>query len=162
MRQTPLLMDTQAMSDVVKTLAALGVGYLLGYLVVPLAGSHPVLSGYPGALLGALGVSFSDPAQVLEILLGHRGRGHFLDTSVGSGLVQFQACVFTVDLGQLNIPQRGLFPWLSGYAKVESPAPPENLSSAMIGENRGQERSIFSCCDGENHVVCVCEKRLAL
>src|SRR5829696_1871373 len=50
---------------------------LLGYLVVPLAGGHPVLSRYPGTFLSALGVSLSDPAQVLEIRLGHRGRGHF-------------------------------------------------------------------------------------
>src|SRR5215208_1181252 len=66
---------------------------LLGHLVVPLAGGDPVLSRYPGAFLGAPGVTLGDPAQVLEILLGHRGRGHFLDTSVGSGLVRFQ--IFT-------------------------------------------------------------------
>src|SRR5215211_9473826 len=67
---------------------------LLGYLVVPLAGGHPVLRGYPGALLSALGVSLGDPAQVLEIRLGHHGRGHFIDTSVGSGLVQLQTCTY--------------------------------------------------------------------
>src|SRR5215216_7452042 len=66
---------------------------LLGYLVVPLAGGYPVLSRYPGAFLSALGVTLSDLAQVLEIRLGHHGRGHFIDTSVGSGRVQFQ--IFT-------------------------------------------------------------------
>src|SRR5215204_1652987 len=66
---------------------------LLGYLVVRLAGGDPVLSRYPGALLGTLGVSLGDPSQVLEILPGHHGRGHFIDTSVGSGLVQLQ--IFT-------------------------------------------------------------------
>src|SRR5215217_945575 len=76
---------------------------LLGYLVVPLAGGHPVLRGYPGALLGALGVALSDPAQVLEIMLGHGGRGHLIDTSVGSGLVQFQTRVLTAYPAQLNI-----------------------------------------------------------
>src|SRR5215218_2241259 len=70
-----------------------GPSDLLGYLVVPLAGGDPVLSGYPGAFLGAPGVSLGDPAQVLEVRLGHHGRGHFIDTSVGSGLVQFQ--IFT-------------------------------------------------------------------
>src|SRR5215216_6338233 len=53
-----------------------GVDHLLGYLVIPLAGGYPVLSSYPGAFLGDLGVAFGDPAQVLEIRLGHRGRGH--------------------------------------------------------------------------------------
>src|SRR5215213_2076090 len=67
---------------------------LLGYLVVPLAGGNPVLRGYPGALLSALGVSLGDPAQVLEIMLGHHGRGHLIDTSVGSGLVQFQTSTY--------------------------------------------------------------------
>src|SRR5215211_3620769 len=67
-----------------------GPSDLLGCLVVPLAGGDPVLSRYPGAFLGALGVSLGDPSQVLEIRLGHHGRGHFIDTSVGSGLVQFQ------------------------------------------------------------------------
>src|SRR5687767_8893428 len=62
-----------------------GPSDILGYLVVHLAGGDPVLSGYPGAFLGALGVALSDPSQVLEILLGHRGRGHLIDTSVGSG-----------------------------------------------------------------------------
>src|SRR5215212_2794007 len=70
-----------------------GPSDLLGYLVVPLAGGDPVLSRYPGALLGALGITLGDLAQVLEIGLGHHGRGHFIDTSVGSGLVQFQ--IFT-------------------------------------------------------------------
>src|SRR5215218_7678315 len=70
-----------------------GPSDLLGCLVVPLAGGDPVLSRYPGAFLGAPGVSLGDPAQVLEIRLGHHGRGHFIDTSVGSGLVQFQ--IFT-------------------------------------------------------------------
>src|SRR5829696_401430 len=50
---------------------------LLGYLVVPLAGCDPVLSRYLGAFLSALGVTLGDPAQVLEIRLGHHGRGHF-------------------------------------------------------------------------------------
>src|SRR5215208_6039759 len=101
------------------TLHALGDGLrdLLGYLVVPLAGGDPVLRGYLGAFLGALGVTLGDPAQVFEILLGHRGRGHFIDTSVGSGLVQFQTHAFTVELAQLNI--RSLFAWLWGAAKAE-------------------------------------------
>ena|SRR5215211_7938438 len=34
-----------------------------GYLVVPLAGGYPVLSGYPGAFLGALGITLGDLAQ---------------------------------------------------------------------------------------------------
>src|SRR5215213_10271483 len=83
-----------------------GPSDLLGYLVAPLAGGDPVLSRYPGAFLRALGVTLGDPTQVFEILLGHRGRGHFIDTSVGSGLVQFQTHAFTVELAQLNI--RGL------------------------------------------------------
>jgi hypothetical protein len=29
-------------------------------------------------------------------MLGHGGRGHLIDTSVGSGLVQFQTQLFTV------------------------------------------------------------------
>src|ERR671910_2517752 len=66
-----------------------GPSDLLGYLVVPLAGGDPVLSRYAGAFLSALGITLGDPSQVLEILLGHHGRGHFIDTSVGSGLVQF-------------------------------------------------------------------------
>ena len=70
-----------------------GPSELLGYLVVPLAGGYPVLSRYPGAFLGALDITLGDLAQVLEIGLGHHGRGHFIDTSVGSGLVQFQ--IFT-------------------------------------------------------------------
>src|SRR5215204_6900424 len=70
-----------------------GPSDLLGYLVVPLAGGYPVLSGYPDALLSALGITLGDLAQVLEIGLGYHGRGHFIDTSVGSGLVQFQ--IFT-------------------------------------------------------------------
>ena len=41
-----------------------------------------------------LALALGDPAQVLEILLGHRGRGHFLDTSVGSGLVQLQTSTY--------------------------------------------------------------------
>src|SRR5215216_7452370 len=78
------------------TLRALrnGPSDLLGNLVVPLAGGHPVLSGYPGAFLGALGITLGDPAQVLEILLGNRGRGHLIDTSVGSGLVQLQTSTY--------------------------------------------------------------------
>src|SRR5215208_7082456 len=71
-----------------------GPSDLLGYLVVPLAGGDPVLSSYPGAFLGALGVSLGDPSQVLEIRLAHHGRGHFIDTSVGSGLVQFQTFTY--------------------------------------------------------------------
>src|SRR5215208_4672227 len=70
-----------------------GPSDLLGCLVVPLTGGDPVLTRYLGAFLGALGVSLGDPSQVLEIRLGHHGRGHFIDTSVGSGLVQFQ--IFT-------------------------------------------------------------------
>ena len=54
-----------------------GPSDLLGYLVVPLAGGDPVLRGYPGAFLSALGVTLSDLAQVLEIRLGYHGRGHF-------------------------------------------------------------------------------------
>jgi hypothetical protein len=80
-----------------------GPSDILGYLVVPLAGGHPVLSRYLGALLSALGVALSDLAQVLEIPLGHGGRGHLIDTSVGSGLVQFQTHMFTVHPAQLNI-----------------------------------------------------------
>src|SRR5215217_4287092 len=82
--------------DLCLTLHALSKGPsdLLGYLVVPLAGCHPVLSGYLGAFLGALGVALGDLTQVLEILLGHHGRGHFIDTSVGSGLVQFQTFTY--------------------------------------------------------------------
>src|SRR5215216_4550413 len=51
------------------TLHALGNSLrdLLGYLVVPLAGGYPVLSRYPGAFLGALGITLGDLAQVLEI-----------------------------------------------------------------------------------------------
>src|SRR5215217_7132574 len=71
-----------------------GPSDFLGYLVVPLAGGYPVLSGYPGAFLGALGVTLGDLAQVLEIRLGHHGRGHLIDTSVGSGLVQLQTCTY--------------------------------------------------------------------
>src|SRR5215207_8447732 len=61
-----------------------GMRDLLGCLVVPLAGGYPVLSGYPGAFLGALGITLGDLDQVLAIGLGHHGRGHFLDKSVGS------------------------------------------------------------------------------
>src|SRR5215208_1827763 len=71
-----------------------GPSDLLGCLVVPLTGGDPVLTRYPGAFLGALGVSLGDPSQVLEIRLGHHGRGHFIDTSVGSGLVQFQTFTY--------------------------------------------------------------------
>src|SRR5215208_4645962 len=71
-----------------------GPSDLLGYLVVPLAGGYPVLSRYPSAFLGAPGVTLGDLAQVLEIGLGHHGRGHFIDTSVGSGLVQLQICTY--------------------------------------------------------------------
>src|ERR671910_2924067 len=77
---------------------------LLGYLVVRLAGGDPVLGRYPGALLRALGVTLGDLAQVLEIGLGHHGRGHFIDTSVGSGLVQFQ--IFTY-----QAPRAAKHPW---------------------------------------------------
>ena len=80
-----------------------GLRDLLGYLVVPLAGGYLVLSRYPGAFLGAPGVSLGDPSQVLEVRLGHHGRGHFIDTSVGSGLVQLQTHIFTVHPEQLNI-----------------------------------------------------------
>src|SRR5215203_941285 len=81
-----------------------GLRDLLGYLVVPLAGGYPVLSSYPGALLGALGITLGDLAQVLEIGLGHHGRGHFIDTSVGSGLVRFQ--IFTY-----HAPGAAKHPW---------------------------------------------------
>src|SRR5215210_1433798 len=60
-----------------------GLRYALGYLVVPLAGGRPVIGRYPGAILGALGIGLGDPAQVLEVRLAHRGRGHLIDTSVG-------------------------------------------------------------------------------
>src|SRR5215217_7758713 len=78
------------------TLHALSKGPsdLLGYLVVPLAGGDPVLSRYPGAFLSALGVTLVELAQVLEIGLAHRGRGHLIDTSVGSGLVQLQTSTY--------------------------------------------------------------------
>src|SRR5215208_3480179 len=87
------------------TLHALSQGPsdLLGYLVVPLAGDYPVLGRYPGAILCALGVGLGDPAQVLKVRLGHGGRGHLIDTSVGSGLVQFQTHIFTVYQARLNI-----------------------------------------------------------
>src|SRR5215212_7995202 len=87
-------------------LHALGNGPsdLLGYLVVPLAGGDPVLSRYPDALLGALGIRLDDLAQVLEIRLGHHGRGHFIDTSVGSGRVQFQTCTY-------QAPRAAKHPW---------------------------------------------------
>src|SRR5215218_2027930 len=71
-----------------------GLSDLLGYLVVPFAGCNPVLSRYPGAFLSTLRVTLGDPAQVLEVRLGHRGRGHLIDTSVGSGLVQLQTCTY--------------------------------------------------------------------
>src|SRR5829696_1024388 len=90
---------------------------LLGYLVVPLAGCDPVVCRYPGAFLSALGVSLSDPAQVLEVRLGHRGRGHFLDTSVGSGLVQFQTCTY-------RAPGAAKHPWPTS----------ENATSTHPGE----------------------------
>jgi hypothetical protein len=57
-----------------------GPSDLPGELVVPLAGGDLVIGGYPGALLGALGVGLGDRAQILEVRLGHglghRGRGH--------------------------------------------------------------------------------------
>jgi hypothetical protein len=96
---------------------------LLGYLVVPLAGGDPVLSRYPSAFLGALGVTLSDPYQVLEILLAHHGRGHFIDTSVGSGLVQFQ--LFTY-----HAPGAAKHPWPTS----------ENATSTHPGEWR--ERAV--------------------
>src|SRR5829696_2684442 len=94
-----------------------GPSDLLGYLVVPLAGGYPVLRGYPGAFLGALGVTLGDPSQVLEIHLGHHGRGHFIDTSVGSGLVQFQ--IFTY-----HAPGAAKHPWRTS----------ENSTSTQSGE----------------------------
>src|SRR5215216_448559 len=94
-----------------------GPSDFLGYLVVPLAGGYPVLSGYPGAFLSALGVTLGDLAQVLEIGLGHHGRGHFIDTSVGSGLVQFQ--IFTY-----HAPRAAKHPWPTS----------ENSSSTHSGE----------------------------
>src|SRR5215218_2974011 len=80
-----------------------GPSYGPGEFVVSLAGGDPVLSRYPGALLGGLRVALGDLAQVLEVRLGHRGRGHLIDTSVGSGRVQFQTRIFTVHPAQLNI-----------------------------------------------------------
>src|SRR5215208_6969405 len=94
-----------------------GPSDILGYLVVPLAGGYPVLSRYPGAFLGALGITLGDLAQVLEIVLGHHGRGHFLDTSVGSGLVQFQ--IFTY-----HAPGAAKHPWPTS----------ENATSTHPGE----------------------------
>src|SRR5215203_5631634 len=94
-----------------------GPSDLLGYLVVPLAGGDPVLSGYPGAFLGALGITLGDLAQVLEIGLGHHGRGHLIDTSVGSGLVQFQ--IFTY-----HAPGAAKHPWPTS----------ENATSTHSGE----------------------------
>src|SRR5215211_1153752 len=98
---------------------------LLGYLVVPLAGGNPVLRGYPGALLGALGVALSDPAQVLEVRLGHRGRGHLIDTSVGSGLVQLQTCIY-------RAPGAAKHPWplcVAVRASETSETPPSRRLS---------------------------------
>src|SRR5215211_4949972 len=96
---------------------------LLGYLVVLLAGGYPVLSSYPGAFLSALGVTLGDPAQVLEVRLGHLGRGHFIDTSVGSGLVQLQTCTYRTPGAAkhpwpLCVVVRGCV-WLCGSAKAE-------------------------------------------
>src|SRR5919112_1284853 len=94
-----------------------GLRDLLGCLVVPLAGGDPVLSRYPSAFLGAFRVSLGDPAQVLEIRLAHHGRGHFIDTSVGSGLVQFQ--IFTY-----HAPGAAKHPWPTS----------ENATSTHPGE----------------------------
>src|SRR5215213_164648 len=94
-----------------------GPSDLLGCLVVPLTGGAPVLTRYPGAFLGALGVCLGDPSQVLEIRLGHHGRGHFIDTSVGSGLVQFQ--IFTY-----HAPGAAKHPWPTS----------ENATSTHPGE----------------------------
>src|SRR5215212_4514593 len=80
-----------------------GLRDLLGCLVVPLAGGYPVIGRYLSAFLGALGVTLGDLAQVLEIRLAHHGRGHFIDTSVGSGRVQFQTHLFTAHRARLNI-----------------------------------------------------------
>src|SRR5215216_1351404 len=99
---------------------------LLCCLVVPLAGGYPVLSRYPGAFLSALGVTLGDPAQVLEVRLGHRGRGHFIDTSVGSGLVQFQ--IFTY-----HAPCAAKHPWPLGVA-VRASETSENPPSRRFGE----------------------------
>src|SRR5215208_66971 len=54
-----------------------GPSYVPGELTVPLARGDPVVGRYPGTFLGALGVALGDPAQVLEVRLGHGGRGHF-------------------------------------------------------------------------------------
>src|SRR5215207_1019962 len=96
---------------------------LLGCLVVPLTGCDPVLSRYPGAFLSALGVTLGDPAQVLEVRLGDRGRGHLIDTSVGSGLVQFQTCTY-------RAPGAAKHPWLLCVAVRASENPP----STRLGE----------------------------
>src|SRR5215218_10214286 len=102
-----------------------GPSDLLGCLVVPLAGGDPVLGGYPGALLGALCVSLSDPSQVLEVRLGHHGRGHLIDTSVGSGLVQLQTCIY-------RAPGAAKHPWplcVAVRASETSETPPSRRLS---------------------------------
>src|SRR5829696_1403432 len=108
-----------------------GPSDLLGYLVVLLAGCDPVLSRYLGAFLSALGVSLGDPAQVLEIRLGHRGRGHFIDTSVGSGLVQLQTCTY-------HAPCAAKHPWPLGVAvrASETSETSENPPSTSFGRSR--------------------------
>src|SRR5215211_1217492 len=98
----------------------------LGYLVVPLTGCDPVLSRYAGAFLSALGVTLGDPAQVLEVRLGHRGRGHFIDTSVGSGLVQLQTCTY-------RAPGAAKHPWPLCVA-VRASETSENPPSRRLGE----------------------------
>src|SRR5215213_6030223 len=101
----------------------------LGYLVVPLTGCDPVLSRYAGAFLSALGVTLGDPAQVLEVRLGHRGRGHFIDTSVGSGLVQLQTCTY-------RAPGAAKHPWPLCVAvqASETSETSENPPSTRLGE----------------------------
>src|SRR5215210_6421227 len=109
-----------------------GPSDLLSYLVVPLAGGYPVLSRYPGAFLSALGVALGDLAQVLEVRLGHHGRGHFIDTSVGSGLVQLQTHIFTAHRAQLNI--LGRFAWLCGLPRL----PRTLLLRASVDHGKGE------------------------
>ena len=72
---------------------------LLGYLGVPLAGGDPVLGGYSGTFLGALGVGLGDPAQVLEIRLGHGSRGH-LSTPPSVVVSSSSKCIYLPRTGR--------------------------------------------------------------